>query len=132
MSSEQEIAERLKQNLPKPEPDSTTDRVDDANPVSDQGYVADIGDSLDMYKLYDFFEIQTQYRTSDNEKKLQEVYRWAANQVQSTDYLAVAKVLMALEQGMAGTMLGSRLERAYQYIKLQQQIDRLKEQQGWL
>lgn len=128
---EQAIAERLKQNIPKPEPDSTTPRVDDANP-KDRGYTADVGDVPEMYKMYDFFGVETNYRTSENERKIAEVFRWAADKAQSTDYLEVAKVITQYEQSMGGSTIGSRLERMYRYIKLDAQINRLKAEQAWI
>lgn len=128
--NETEIAERLKQNIPKPEPDSTTPRVDDANP--NPGYTADIGDVPEMYKMYDFFGVETNYRTSENERKISEVFRWAADKAQSTDYLEVAKVITQYEQTMGGSTIGSRLERMHRYIKLDAQISRLKQEQAWI
>lgn len=128
---EAQIAERLKQNLPKPEPDSTTSRIDDANP-QDSGYSSNIGDVPEVYKMYDFFGIETNYRNQENERKVAEVYKWAADHLQNTDYLAIIEFITSVEQSMGGSTLGSRLERIHRYIKLDQQISRLKQEQGWL
>jgi hypothetical protein len=133
MNDEAEVAERLKQNIPKPDANGTSDRVDDANrPPEDTGYTSDLGDVPDIYKLYDFFGVESNYRNTDNERKLQEVYRWAADRVESTDYLQVAKAIMDSEQSMGGSTIGSRLDRMYQYVKLDQQIKRLKAEQSWI
>lgn len=131
MESEAQIAERLKQNLPKAQPDTTTDRYDDANPA-DQGYDGDLGDAMDMYKMYDFFDVQPQFRSGENEQKIQLIYRWAAQQVQSTDYLRVAKLILDIEQGMGASTIGNRMERMYQYIKMENQMGRLREEQSLL
>lgn len=128
---EQAIADRLKQNIPKPEPDSTTPRIDDANPA-DQTYAGDLGDVPEVYKMYDYFGVEMNYRTAENERKISEIYRWAADQLESTDYLVVAKFLMEREQSMGGSTVGSRLERMYRYVKLDQQISRLKQEQNWV
>lgn len=125
---EQQIADQLKQNIPKTKPDSTSDRIDDANP-GEKGYTGDLGDSMEIYKMYDFFDVQPQFRSGENEQKIQFVYRWAAQKTQSTDYLRVAKLIMDLEQNMGGSTFGSRLDRIYHYIKLDNQIAHLREEQ---
>lgn len=129
--NEQQIADKLKQNLPKTQPDSTTDRVDDANP-GDQGYDGDLGDAMDMYKMYDFFDVPPQFRGAENEQKIQFIYRWAAGQTQSTEYLRVAKFILDIEQSMGPSNIGSRMERIYQYIKMEDQMGRLREEQSML
>lgn len=130
MMDEVAIADRLKQNISSPQTNTVMAQTDDS--PRDQGYTADLGDALDIYKMYDFFGVETNFRDTENERKLQTVYRWAADKAQSTDYLAVAKVVMEYEQSMGNTSLGSRLERMHRYIKLDDQINRLKEEQGWL
>lgn len=130
MDAEAQIAEQLKQNIPKQ--DSAPAPAQDTPDLSTQGYTADLGDVPEIYKMYDFFGIETNYRTSENERKIQEIYRWSADLAQSTDYLTVIKTIMDYEQAMGNSAFGSRLERMYQYVKLDQQIKKLKLQQSWL
>lgn len=125
--TEKEIAEQLKQNIPQPQ--VTAAAPTDTNP-SDTGYAGDLGDALDIYKMYDFFGLETQFRTPDNERKLQEVYRWSAQVIESTDYLEIIKLIMNIEQGMGGSMVGSRLERFHRWVKLEDQMNRLRHEQA--
>lgn len=130
---EEQIANRLKQNIP-----TTDELVEKQAPPKTQepqetGFVNDLGDTIDMYKLYDYFRVQPQYRGGDAEQKIQTIYRWAAGIAQSTDYLAVANVISAYMSGQGAGQIGmSDLDRTYQYVKLQKQIDHLKQEQGLL
>lgn len=128
MDTETQIAAKLQANIPKPEPSQAQ-----AIPVvetGDRGFVDDLGDSTNLYKLYDYFNVEPQFRNGSAEQKLQIIYRWAADKVQSTDYLAVAGVLTSYGQGMGSGQLGqSSLDSMYQFIQLDRQIGQLKQEQ---
>ena len=129
--NESQIAERLKQNIPQAsgEPTSGDPAPNEPTQPRETGYVSDIGDATDMYKLYDYFHVENAFRGPDAEQKIQTIYRWASQQVQSTEYLAVAKVLAKLEQGMSGGFdEASRLDKVYGVVKIQLQMDKLRQE----
>jgi len=127
--NETQIAEKLKQNIPGPEPQVATYSTPEE--PNDTGFVNDMGDNTDMYKLYDFFNVENNYRTGENEQKLQTIYRWAANLAQSSDYLAVANVISSHLQGIGAIGLGvTNLQKMYHYVKIEQQVQSLKQEQG--
>lgn len=133
MDSELEIQNRLKQNIPRDSDELVKAETHLNNEPQNTGFVSDMGDTIDMYKLYDYFVVPPQYRHGDAEQKIQAIYRWAANIAQSTDYLSVANVISAHMDGQGAGQIGvSDLDRTYQYVQLQKQIDHLKREQGLL
>ena len=130
MDAEQVIAQKLQENIPKPQP---TNVPEPGVEQGERGFVDDIGDNTNMYRLYDYFNIEPVFRNGDSEEKIQAIYRWAADKAQSTDYLAVANVLTKYSQGMgAGNMDQNNLQRMYQFVQLDRQISRLSKEQELL
>lgn len=131
MDTETQIAQKLQANIPKPTPQPSAPITPDDG--EDRGFVDDIGDNTNIYRLYDYFGVDTAFRGGDAEQKLQVIYRWAADKAQSTDYLAVANVLTRYSQGMGvGSMEQNNLNRMYQFIQLDRQINQLQQEQGLL
>jgi hypothetical protein len=135
--NEAQIAEQLRQNIKGPQDDPV---VGDGTPPTatpaepqDRGYTADLGDATDMYKLYDFYQIENVYRTPEIEKKITAIYRWASEVAQSTDYLPVAKVILQTQQGMPkGFSEQSLLDKMYTFVQIQSRINSLKGEQDIL
>lgn len=126
---EAEVAQKLQANIPKTEIPKPV--VEDES--EDRGFIDDMGDNINLYKLYDYFNVEPGYRNGENEQKLQVIYRWAADKAQSIDYLAVVTVLTRYSQGMGvGSMDMNNLNRMYQYIQLDSQIEGLQQEQGML
>lgn len=135
MATEAEIAAQLQKNIPAPEPQSPTEPTEPQTPrePDETGFVSDMGENINMYRLYDYFHVEPAFRHGDTEQKIAEIYRWAAMKAQSTDYLQVANVLTAYSQGMgAGSLDSNNLNRIYEWIQLDKQINRLKQEQAIL
>lgn len=136
--NEDQIAARVRQNLVGPQDDPVvSDGPPPAVPGPDEaletGYTADLGDATDMYKLYDFYSIESFNRNAETEQKIQTIYRWAASVAGSTDYLAVANVLVRYQQGMPkGFSEQTLLDKMYSFVKLQSRIDAMKQEQDIL
>jgi len=126
---ETQISDSLKLNIP-----STTHTMaadDPLEPVN-AGYVTDLGEGMGLYKLYDYFGVDINFRDSASEDQIQLVYRWAASIAKSTDHMRVMGVLIDYENMMGGTVTrANRLQRMHDYVKLDQQINRLKQEQDW-
>lgn len=134
MDTEAQIAENLKKNIPvpAPEPNSVTEPVQPERP-DDTGFVNDMGETTDMYRLYDYFGVDQAYRDQNSEYKIQEIYRWASNMAQSSDYVEVVNVITSYMSGMGiGAVGQSQLARMYEFVRLDKQINNLKQQQGIL
>jgi hypothetical protein len=129
---EQTIAQRLQQTLHAPD-DSVAAPPATDEPSEYDDSAGDYGEALGMYKLYDLFEIDPRERSADTEAKLRSIWQWASNISGQKDYLSVATVIRQYEQALgAGSVTHSRLDRLHQYIKLDGQIARLKQEQELL
>lgn len=136
-TNEQQIAERLRQNIQSPTVPTTGTLVDEpSQPTAPDapGYTNNIEDIVAAYKLYDYFGVQPQFRSHENEAKIQSIYNHVARAIGTTDIFEVRQYLLRLENQMGSNWSqgGNRLERIHQYIKLENQISRLKAEQDWL
>lgn len=127
--NESDIAAKLAQNIPQEEPQSAPAApVSDA--VTDTGYVNDMPfDELTKYKLCEQFSI-AQHEQSDPKvlEKLGLVYGWAASLAGSEDWLAVVAYLKQAEGLMGYGSLQSKLDKFYQFAKLDLQRRRIEQE----
>jgi len=134
MESESEIAKRLEKNIQTdiPAPNDEPSPLPTA-PPPDKGFTDDMGDSLDLYRLYDYFEVDTSYRNRQNEDRLQTIWRWAADKLQTTDYLRIVDYLGHIDLPNGSEQFTTnRLERMYRYVQLDKQMDVIRKEQAML
>lgn len=125
------VAAQVALNVPKetPEPASTPSTIQPDTPT-DTGYVDNMPfDELTKYKLCEQFQI-TNAQQSDPQtlEKLGLVYSWAATQAGSDDWLAVVGYLSQAEGVMGYGSLQSKLDKFYQFAKLDLQRRRIEKE----
>lgn len=130
---EAQIADRLKQNLPKDyetdlaptsEPDATTGQATDAAPYE--------LDEITQYKLHDFFGEQYRDTNEENRQRVQYIYEKVADMVANTDYGFVISKIRDLEQVLGTYNSEDRLYRLYQWLKLENVRKKIDAEQGAL
>lgn len=127
--NESEVAARVAQNIHQDTPEPQVATVPSDVPT-DTGYVDNMPfDELTKYKLCEQFAIG-QHEQSDPKvvEKLSLVYGWAATQAGSEDWLAVVGYLRQAEGLMGYGSLQSKLDKFYQFAKLDLQRRRIEKE----
>lgn len=127
---ETQIAQKVAQNIPR-EPiatDSPAPVISDA--PTDTGYVDTMPfDELTKFKLCEQFQIpQIQQSDPETLDKLSLVYAWASSVSGSDDWLAVVGYLHQAEGLMGYGSLHSKLDKFYQFAKLDLQRRRIEQE----
>jgi hypothetical protein len=127
---EAQIASRLTQNIPQEPTVSNGPAPIIADTQADTGYVDNMPfDELTKYKLCEQFNIplheQSNPETTD---KLSLVYAWAATVAGSEDYLVVQSFLHNVDNMVGYSQVQSRLDRFYQYAKLDLQRRKIEKE----
>jgi len=132
VDSETQIAERLKQNIPTEETTSPEARVvgTTTDTEKDLGYVDNAPfDELTKYKLCEQFNIPTHMQSDPKTiDKLSLVYGWAATVAGSEDFLAINVFLRNAEATMGYSSTQNRLDRFYQFAKLDLQRRKIEQE----
>lgn len=124
------IADKLKQNLPKP---YETDIAPVETPESGAETVAPTGlDELTQYKLHNYFG--EQYKQTDEVKRqqLHYIYEKVTEMVHAPDYGFVVAKIRDLEQILGTFNSEDRLYKLYQWLKLENVRKGVEAEQGAL
>lgn len=129
---EAQIAQKLAQNITSQPSEPSAPTVLPSEPVNqtDQtGYANELPiDELTRYKIMDSFGVMPNYRDDPAIiSKIDMVFNWAAEKTQSRDYFAVMQHIRAVESALGYNPTKARLDRLYEFVKLD--LNRLRIEQ---
>jgi len=122
MDSEEEIARRVAQNVPR------QDEVDSPS-VEEQEIDPDgVHNSLPLdnislrYEVMDYFNLGTNIRhSSEVQEQINTIMQWAVDQSGSLKIVDILKTLNLQEAALGTRLKGDRLQRVYRYVRIAQQ-----------
>lgn len=117
---EQTIADRLRQNIPKPYETIISPVVADSTAVGSDAASLDTGlDEMIQYKLHDFFGEQYRDSNEESRQRVQYIYDRVADMLDSKEYGFVIAKIRDLERVIGITHSDNRLYKMYQWLKLE-------------
>lgn len=129
---ETKIAEQVAQNIPKEEHIPAPEIKEEPQPSAFESNV-ELNDPAISLKLADYFMLSRSERFNElTQRDMREVYRWCAEQVQSTELDKVLPMVRLLEAEIGATFKEDKLRRLARFVHLKKQSDVINAQLGAL
>lgn len=130
---ESQIASRLAQNIPTDTPSQPEVATTQPATPADTGYVDNMPfDELTKYKLFEQFHIGQQAQADPAvTDKLSLIYAWASQCAGSEDYLAIVGYIHNVEGLMGYGGNQSKIDKFYQFAKLDLQRRRIEQEMAY-
>lgn len=123
MSSEEEIAARVAQRVPKQDDPETPTNVEPETIDPDGLHNSLPLDNTSLrFELMDYFNVGLSARhSSETQEQVNTIMQWAVDATNSTNIVDILKELNLQETVLGSRLKGDRLQRIYRYVRIAQQ-----------
>ena len=115
---EQQIADKLKQNLPPP-PAPVAPTIAPVNTEEPSANIPNLElDEITLYKLNDFFGIRYSPYENETNNRINFIYETIAEQIGTRDYGFIVQEIARYQQMLGANYADDRLFKVYKWMKL--------------
>lgn len=130
MDTETQVAEQLREKLPKPEFRDNEQPKPTPKPENDGSHNnLPLENMVLKQQMFDFLDIPVAARQDpDTANSIDAILEWAHQQTGSREFGDLLKVINRQEGIMGSRLSADRFARLYKYVKISRQMDSLEEQ----